>query len=75
MPKRHTAKEIGGIVKFTRKNLRLTQKDLALTSGAGLRFIVELEQGKPTCQLEKTLNVLNTLGIEIELVPPRTKEF
>ena len=51
-----------------------TQKDLALTSGTGLRFIIELEQGKPTCQLEKTLTVLNTLGIKMELTPPVGKE-
>jgi hypothetical protein len=49
----------------------VTQKDLALTSGTGLRFIIELEKGKPTCQLEKTLVVLNTLGIKIDLIPPR----
>jgi y4mF family transcriptional regulator len=68
---RYTAKQIGEVIKQTRKTLRVTQKDLALTSGTGLRFIVELEQGKPTSQLEKTLTVLNTLGIKLELIPPR----
>jgi y4mF family transcriptional regulator len=67
---RYTAKHIGEVIKQTRKHLRVTQKDLALTSGTGLRFIVELEQGKPTSQLEKTLTVLNTLGIKLELTPP-----
>jgi y4mF family transcriptional regulator len=70
---RYTAKQIGAIVKQVRKNMEATQKDLALTSGTGLRFIIELEKGKPTCQLEKTLTVLNTLGIKIELTPPTTK--
>ena len=70
---RYTAKQIGEIVRQARKSMAVTQKDLALTSGTGLRFIVELEQGKPTCQLEKTLTVLNTLGIRIELTPPTTK--
>ena len=51
----------------------VTQKDLALTSGTGLRFIIELEKGKPTCQLEKALAVLNTLGIKIDLIPPRPR--
>jgi hypothetical protein len=37
-----------------------------------LRFIIELEQGKPTCQFEKVLTVLNTLGIRITLTPPAT---
>lgn len=65
-----TAKSIGNLVKETRKNLKITQKDLALTSGAGLRFIIELEQGKPTCQLAKVLTVLKTLGITIQLTAP-----
>ena len=70
---RYTAKHIGEIVRKTRKAMGVTQKDLALTSGTGLRFIIELERGKPTCQLEKTLAVLNTLGIKIDLIPPRTR--
>ena len=67
-----TAKQIGELVKITRKGLGVTQKNLAMTSGTGLRFIIELEQGKPTCQLSKVLNVLNTLGIAIKLTPPPT---
>jgi len=67
-----TAKQIGEMVKATRKSLAVTQKDLALTSSTGLRFIIELEKGKPTCQLSKVLTVLNTLGITINLTPPAT---
>jgi HTH-type transcriptional regulator/antitoxin HipB len=70
---RYTSKLIGETVQATRKAMGATQKDLALTSGTGLRFIIELEKGKPTCQLEKTLAVLNTLGIKIDLIPPRTR--
>ena len=51
----------------------MTQKTLALTSGTGLRFIIELEHGKPTCELQKTLTVLQTLGIRLELHPPTDK--
>lgn len=67
-----TAKEIGDVIKSTRKALGVTQRDLALTSGTGLRFIIELEKGKPTCQLGKVLTVLHTLGITIKLTPPAT---
>ncbi len=59
------AKEVGKAVKNTRKQLGVTQRNLALTSGTGLRFIIELEQGKPTCQLEKVLTVLRTLGLKL----------
>ncbi len=60
-------KKIGETVKSARKKLGVTQRDLALTSGTGLRFIIELERGKPTCQMGKVLTVLHTLGIGIEL--------
>jgi y4mF family transcriptional regulator len=70
---KYTAKEIGEIVRKTRRNLGVTQENIALTSGTGLRFIIDLEHGKPTCQLEKTLTVLRTLGIRIELQLPTAK--
>ena len=64
---KYTPKQIGELVRSTRKSLGVTQSDLAMTSGTGLRFIIELEQGKPTCQIGKVLTVLRTLGITIEL--------
>ena len=64
-PKSYDAKEIGKTIKNARKKLGVTQRDLALTSGTGLRFIIELEQGKPTCQLEKALTVIRTLGLTL----------
>jgi HTH-type transcriptional regulator/antitoxin HipB len=67
LKKKYNSKEIGKVVKSTRKSLGVTQRNLALTSGTGLRFIIELEQGKPTVQLEKVLTVLRTLGIELVL--------
>jgi y4mF family transcriptional regulator len=71
---KYTAKNIGELVKKTRKNMGVTQRDLALTSGTGIRFIIDLEQGKATCQLEKVLMVLNTLGIRTDLTPPPIKK-
>ena len=67
-----TPEQIGNTVRQTRKQIGVTQADLALTSGTGLRFVIDLEKGKPTCQLGKVLTVLQTLGIRIEIVPPRT---
>lgn len=45
----------------------LTQAELALASGTGTRFVSDLENGKPTCQIGKTLTVLRTLGIRLTL--------
>lgn len=63
----HSAADLGALVKTTRKSLGVTQRNLALTSGTGLRFIIELEQGKSSCQLEKVLTVLSTLGITLTI--------
>ena len=45
-----------------RKQLGLTQPQLALASGVGVRFVVEMEAGKPTLRLEHILRVLHALG-------------
>ncbi|MCK5554998.1 MAG: helix-turn-helix transcriptional regulator [Alphaproteobacteria bacterium] len=67
---RHTTEHIGKIIKDTRKQLGVTQKDLALTSGTGLRFIIDLEKGKPTCQIGKVLTVMHTLGVKLDISSP-----
>ncbi len=67
---KHNPESIGTLARSTRKSLGVTQQELALTSGTGLRFIIDLERGKPTCQFGKALTVLQTLGIKIELIPP-----
>jgi HTH-type transcriptional regulator / antitoxin HipB len=67
---KYTAQDVGKIVRESRKRLGVTQKDLALTSGTGLRFVIDLEKGKETCQIGKVLTVLQTLGIQIALTPP-----
>ena len=62
--------EIGKAVRSVRKQMRLTQANLAMTAGTGLRFIIDLEKGKPTCEIGKALAVLSTLGIEVSLISP-----
>ena len=56
---------LGVIVKAARKRLGLTQPQLALAAGVGVRFVVELEAGKPTVRLEKVLSVLHALGGQV----------
>jgi len=67
-----TTEELGRIVKKERKAMGLTQAELALTSGTGMRFISDLENGKPTCQIGKTLTVLRTLGLRLTLSSPHS---
>ena len=65
-----TPEDLGRLVKKERKAMGLTQAELALTSGTGMRFISDLENGKPTCQIGKTLTVLKTLGIRLTMSSP-----
>ncbi len=62
--------QIGTSVRATRKRLGMTQSELALVSGVGLRFIHDLERGKLTIRLAPTLRVLAALGIQLEAVLP-----
>jgi y4mF family transcriptional regulator len=60
-------------VKEMRKKYQLTQVDLSLKSGVGLRFVRELEQGKTTLRIDKVNQVLELFGAECQPVI-KTKE-
>jgi y4mF family transcriptional regulator len=59
--------QLGDALRAARKQLELTQPQLALAAGVGVRFIVDLEAGKPTLRLENVLRVIDALGGEIQL--------
>lgn len=59
--------QLGDALRAARKQLGLTQPQLALAAGVGVRFIVDLEAGKPTLRLELVLRVIDALGGEIQL--------
>jgi HTH-type transcriptional regulator / antitoxin HipB len=61
---------IGKIIRAERKRVKVTQKDVAMASGTGLRFVIDLEKGKTTCQIGKVLRVLKTLGLKIQIGRP-----
>lgn len=63
-PLRSTA-EIGSLVRETRKAQGISQEQLAGVANTGIRFISDLENGKPTIQLEKTIRVLEALGLGV----------
>jgi len=62
-----TVEELGSRVREARKRQGLTQPALAMVAGTGLRFIVDLESGKTTCQLGKALQVVSALGLKISV--------
>jgi len=61
---------LGEYIRLERKKLMVTQRDLALACGTGLRFIVDLEKGKATCHTGKVLEVIRALGLQIKLERP-----
>ena len=63
MIKIRSTKELGKLIVHERKAQGLTQTQLAGLSGAGITFLSNLENGKQTAELGKTLNVLAALGL------------
>lgn len=59
--------QLGEVLRAARKQLGLTQPQLALAAGVGVRFIVDMEAGKPTLRLETVLRVIESLGGKINL--------
>ncbi len=48
-----------------RKQYDLTQEELSLKSGVGLRFVRDLEQGKETLRLDKVNQLLDFFNYEM----------
>ena len=66
-----TPADLGAALRKARKSRGLRLEDLALAAGVGVRFISELERGKPTARLAETLRVAAALGVSITLEDPR----
>ena len=59
--------DLGSIIRKQRKSLKLTQTQVAERCNTGVRFIVDLENGKPTIQMGKAIDLARALGIQIKL--------
>jgi HTH-type transcriptional regulator / antitoxin HipB len=62
-----SAQQLGDALRSARKLLGLTQPQLALAAGVGIRLIVDLEAGKPTVRLANVLRVIDSLGGDLLL--------
>jgi transcriptional regulator with XRE-family HTH domain len=58
-----TAAAFGSMLRSRRRALNMRQDQLAMATGVGRRFLIELEAGKPTCQLGRSLLVAEALGL------------
>ena len=57
--------DLGGFIRNQRNLQKISQADIVGLANIGNRFIVDLEKGKPTIQLQKALNVIDLLGLEL----------
>jgi y4mF family transcriptional regulator len=62
---------LGAIVRDARKRHGMPQAELAGLAGTGVRFISELERGKPGAELGKVLDVLAVLGLRLLVAAPQ----
>ncbi len=65
----HTAADLGRLIRQARQARGWTQAELAARCGTGERFIVELENGKPTAQLGKALTAAREVGLKLASHP------
>ena len=63
----YSAKDVGSAVRGARKKAGLTQRELASACGCGVRFLSDLENGKPTIELDRAIRVLNTLSLDLDI--------
>lgn len=63
-----TTEQLGDALRAARKQLGLTQPQLAMAAGVGVRFIVDLEAGKATLRLANVLRVIDALGGALQLI-------
>ena len=66
--------ELSATVKSLRKQFKLTQEDLSIKSGVGLRFVRDLEQGKSTLRLDKVNQLLDFFNYEMVPQPKQNKQ-
>jgi len=66
-------RDLGAAIRAARKRAGLEQKDAAGLAGVGLRFLSDLERGKPTVRMDKVLQVLDVLGLELSVRPRRAR--
>ena len=62
---------VAAFVRQKRKQYKMTQRDLADRAGVGIRFIRELEAGKPTLRMDKVNVVLDLFGHQLGPVPSK----
>ncbi len=59
------AEQFGSLIRDRRRAAGINQDELAARCGVARRFIIDLEAGKPTCQIGKAITAAVELGIKL----------
>ena len=59
------SKNLGHMIKARRKELKYTQSFISEFTGLSITFISDIENGKPTAEVEKVIKLINTLGLDL----------
>jgi transcriptional regulator with XRE-family HTH domain len=70
-----TPDELGRIIRIKRKEIGVRQEVAAGMAGVGTKFLSQLENGKETAELGKTLQVLRKMGLEVYIFPRSADPF
>ncbi|MDD2737276.1 MAG: transcriptional regulator [Desulfuromonadaceae bacterium] len=70
-----TPNELGRLIRFKRKEIGVRQEVAAGMAGVGTKFLSQLENGKETAELGKTLQVLRKMGLEVYIFPRSADPF
>lgn len=58
---------LGALIRKRRKELGYTQMFISDFTGFSMSFISDLERGKPTAEIGKTLYLISILGLDVEI--------
>jgi transcriptional regulator with XRE-family HTH domain len=70
-----TPDELGRLIRFKRKEIGVRQEVAAGMAGVGTKFLSQLENGKETAELGKTLQVLRKMGLDVYIFPRSANPF
>ena len=59
------SRTLGQAIRYRRKELGYTQACLSEVTGLSITFISDVERGKPTAEIEKTIRLINILGLDL----------
>ena len=69
------SEQLGAVIRLKRKEIGLRQEVAAGMTGVGTKFLSQLENGKETAELGKTLQVLQKMGLELYVFPRSADPF